>query len=155
MNKILLVLISLIFLFGCTPEKKDNELEKDSLKLAETIKDTLKETIKKTRAVYYEPLGDTIYFDFDFEMEDAKEYEKYFIISSYNSYDYDEKLQAELKRWKELEPDSYLETYGTGAVRKYYISLGKFKTRLEIIPIFQDLQKKYPNERINFFSIAQ
>ena len=155
MKKNCILLLFIVVLWACKVNKEAN-LEADT-----AIQDSLKKTTTISKSFYYEPLGDTIYVDYDIEFRDAPEpkedvkLERYFIITSFDSYQNDEEFQDELKRWRELEPSSYQETYGNDKAKKYFISLGKYKTRAELLPVWQEFKKKYPTENINFFSIRQ
>lgn len=158
MKKIIILTIFLVVLFGCN-QKKSLLNEKSEAEIADSIAQTeLEESLSNSLVYYNEETGDTVYVDFQYDLAtepEKKSFEKYFIVSSYSSYKNDEKLEDELARWQELEADSYLETYGSGDIKKYYISLGKFETQEEVIRVFKEFKTKYPNESINFFSIVQ
>lgn len=159
MKKIIILTIFIVILFGCNQEKskanEDNEaIIADSIAQAE-----LKESLSNSQAFYNEATGDTVYVDFKVEFPEdlpEKTYKKYFIVASYSSYKNDDKLNEELIRWQELEPTSYLETYGPGTTtKKYYISLGKFNNQEDVVRVFQEFRTKYPKEHINYFTIVQ
>lgn len=158
MKQILILILFLVLLVGCKPNK-DNVIESSPDSITTVVQDSLSNILRTTKAYYYEPLDDTIYVDFEYDFgakpTPKDSLEKYFIVSSYDSFQKDEKFQEELIRWQKLEPNCYVETYGSGAVRKYYISLGKYKSQKEIVPVFQEYKAKYPEERINFHSIIQ
>lgn len=158
MNKFLIITIFIVLLFACKQEQSVVDEEQaivDSVAQAQT---DLHESLSNSQAFYNKETGDTVYVDFLVEFEEdmnQKKLEKYFIVSSYTSYENDEKFKEELARWQELEKDSYVETYGLGTRKKYYISLGRFNTKEGVIPAFQAFQDKYPKEKINFYSIVQ
>lgn len=162
MNKILLIGILVGLLLGCNQKKQDSsdmdkQLESDSLSRVEGKVDF------SNSQLYIDPeTGDSIYVDFDVQYEsemlkeeEKQDYEQYFIVSSYSSYKKDEILDKEMARWQELESASYLERVVIGQAEKYYISLGKYNSKAEVIQAFRELRDKYPKENINFQSISQ
>lgn len=161
MKNVIIFSMFLVFLLGCQPDKSNVEKHNDSVSDTTMVQDSLKDGKNFNTAFFVGPSGDTTYFDYEVkfstapETEQNKNLEKYFIVASYSSYQNDDKFQEEFKRWKDLEPMCKIETFGTGAGRKYYISLAKNKSRAEIIPFFEDFKTKYPEEKINFYSIVQ
>ena len=158
MKKIIILTIFIVVLFGCNQEKSKANEDNEAVIADSIAHPELKESLSNSQAFYNEETGDTVYVDFKIEYNEDSEnkmFEKYFIVSSYSSYKNDDKLNEELIRWRELEPNSYVETYGPGATKKYYISLGKFKTQEEVVSVFQEFKTKYPKEDINYFSIVQ
>lgn len=160
MKKYLFLLVLIITMFGC--EKQEGVKSSiDSLEVADTVaREKLLDFDKSLyKAVYYEPLDDTIYVEFvvagDNDTDPDYIPESYFIVSSYTANQKDEKFLQELERWEELEKNTKVETYGKSWSKKYFVSLGKYSSMKEVTTAFEEFKLKYPNEKINFYSINQ
>lgn len=161
MKNYLILLVFIFTIWGC--QKQENI--KANIEPAEAVVDTTgyAELFAKgnvvTKAYYYEPLQDTIYVDYVFEKEEnvKPDYtpESYFIVTGFSANVQDNKFNNELARWQALEETCYLETYGTGKLKKYFVSLGKYHSMKEVIAAFNEFKLKYPHEKINFYSINQ
>lgn len=160
MKKYLFLLVLITTMFGC--QKQESAMNDiDSLEVADTVATRERLDFDKSlyKAYYYEPLDDTIYVQFAVVPDETTDPDyipdSYFIVSSYTTNEKDEELFKELARWEKLEENCELETYGKSWSKKYFISLGRYSTMKEVIEAFNEFKLKYPNEKINFYSINQ
>lgn len=148
---ILILSVLIMILVGCNQKKTDAS--------DKTVPDSLDLDFSKSVPYYYGPSGDTIYVDFDVEYvtdtTKVVKLEKYYIVAGFTSFKNDAKFKSELARWKKLEPSTYVDAYGKDEAKKYFVSLGRFKSKAEVIPVFQAFQAKYPKENINYHIIRQ
>ncbi len=158
MKRILVLIITCLLLFACKYETNKKN-EDNNQKLADTLTTSqINYDLSESQIVVNPETGDTLYLDFDLQLEkdvQVKKYQKYYIVSSYSSYTRDEKLDKELARWNKLESKAKLEEVKFGQASKYYISLGKYDSRTEVMDKFEEYKLKYPGERINIQTISQ
>lgn len=158
MQKYLILLFLGLIISSCKQEVKELSVEKELLADTLQVISSLGE-FDKSDTYIDQNTGDTIYVDFQVELESNKEkeavLEKYYIISSYSSYNKNQKLKEEESRWKELEPQSYLEEVKLGSAYKYFISLGKYTDKEDVLKVFATYKDKYPQEYINIQAIRQ
>ena len=104
--------------------------------------------------------GDTVYVDFTFEFEDEKysgktRQEKYYIIAPYPVYVLTKDVVDELKRWQELEEETFLDAFDKGKNNLFYIALRKVRTQEEAIKEWKELKAKYPDAKLNFHQVSR
>ncbi|MBI9031770.1 hypothetical protein JEZ13_07205 [bacterium] len=156
MNKIIIIVFLMVTMIGCKPKASgDKELETRVDSLAQEIE---KPDFSNSQVFIHPETGDTLYVDFIMDsdnLESKKEYEKYYIVSTYSSYKNDARFEEELARWRKIEPDCYVEEFRIGPGVKYFISLGKFTTQDQVVLAFNEFKAKYPQENINYQLISQ
>jgi len=157
MNKVIIIVFSLLLLLGCN-QKKEVSNYSESVEVDSLSEKDSKPDFSNSR-LYVDPeTGDSLYLDFYIDNENvnaARKFEQGYIVTSYTSYKNDDKFQEELARWQELEANTRIETFGLGITKKYFISLGKYETKEEVISAYQKFKEKYPDEKIDFQYITQ
>ncbi len=157
MKYIILLITLLVLIVACKKEINEKERPIDNLRIDTLSQEDEKPDFTNSKMVINPETGDTLYLDFivDKKLNDKKVYNKFYVITTYSSYTKDNKLEAELAKWKKLEANSYIEEVKLGQASKYFVALGKYNNREQVIEVWEKFKKKYPSEMINFQAITQ
>ncbi len=146
-----------MLILACKKEINENDQSVDNLRTDSLSQEDEKPDFTNSKMVINPETGDTLYLDFivEKELNDKKVYNKFYVITTYSSYSKDNKLETELARWKKLEANSYIEEVKLGQASKYFVALGKYNNREQVIEVWEKFKKKYPSKMINFQTITQ